>query len=60
MVWIGERASEAYCFTDHNNTASLALHRSFGFEVIAKDVWFRGILAEDRMILLRSSTVRVL
>lgn len=43
LQWIAERAEGAYYFTDAENTASIALHRSLGFVEISRSVTAPGI-----------------
>ncbi|MBM7768813.1 RimJ/RimL family protein N-acetyltransferase [Glutamicibacter nicotianae] len=36
LDWIAQRASSAWCVVNAQNAASLALHRSLGFEKVAR------------------------
>ena len=43
LDWIRRRDDHAYYFTNARNTASIALHKGFGFREIARAPQFRGI-----------------
>ena len=40
LDWIRERAAEAWYFANARNTASIALHRRFGFEEVSREFSF--------------------
>jgi GNAT superfamily N-acetyltransferase len=42
LVWIAERATEAYYFANSNNRPSIDLHALFGFKESARDFKFPG------------------
>jgi aminoglycoside 6'-N-acetyltransferase I len=41
--WISERAADAWFFTNARNTASIELHRRFGFEEVSRRFSFPGL-----------------
>jgi len=43
LEWIGKRAADAWCFVNARNTASIELHRQFGFEEVTRDFSFPGL-----------------
>jgi len=43
LEWIGERAADAWFFANARNTASIELHRRFGFEEVTRDFSFPGL-----------------
>jgi len=43
LDWIRERAPEAWYFANARNTASIALHRRFGFEEVSREFSFPGL-----------------
>jgi ribosomal protein S18 acetylase RimI-like enzyme len=43
LDWIGERAAEAWYFTNARNTVSIELHRKLGFEEISRRFSFPGL-----------------
>jgi ribosomal protein S18 acetylase RimI-like enzyme len=43
LDWIGERADEAWYFTNARNTASIDLHRRLGFEEVTRRFSFPGL-----------------
>ncbi|MEO7586595.1 MAG: GNAT family N-acetyltransferase [Arachnia sp.] len=47
LEWIWERSHCAFYFTDAVNTASIELHRHFGFVPIATAPTIRGVSADD-------------
>jgi len=46
LDWIGERAEHAWFFANARNTASIGLHRRFGFEEVTRDFSFPGLRFE--------------
>jgi ribosomal protein S18 acetylase RimI-like enzyme len=46
LDWIGHRADEAWYFTNARNTASIELHRRFGFEEVSRRFSFPGLTFE--------------
>jgi ribosomal protein S18 acetylase RimI-like enzyme len=46
LDWISERASEAWYFANARNTASIELHRRFGFEEVSRRFSFPGLAFE--------------
>ena len=54
LDWIRERAADAWYFANARNTASIALHRRFGFEEVSRRFSFPGLVFEGgRGILFR-------
>ena len=47
LEWIWERSHRAFYFTDAVNTASIELHRHFGFVPIATAPTIRGVSADN-------------
>jgi ribosomal protein S18 acetylase RimI-like enzyme len=43
LGWIGARAHEAWYFSSARNTASIELHRRFGFEEVTRQFSFPGL-----------------
>ena len=43
LEWIGEHAADAWFFANARNTASIELHRRFGFEEVTRDFSFPGL-----------------
>lgn len=64
LKWIWSRAPIAYYFTNEHNTASIRMHESLGFRLVARFSEIRGVTADDarsELILFeasRSSTGR--
>jgi len=59
LDWIGERAADAWFFANAHNTASIELHRRFGFEEVTRDFSFPGLTfagGEGVLFRLRFST----
>ncbi len=46
LDWIGGRADDAWFFTNARNTASIGLHRRFGFEEVGRDFSVAGVVFE--------------
>ena len=46
LDWIGRRAAHAWFFANAHNTASIELHRPFGFEEISRRFSFPGLVFE--------------
>jgi ribosomal protein S18 acetylase RimI-like enzyme len=56
LDWIGKRAPEAWYFANARNTASIELHRRFGFEEVSRRFSFPGLTFEGgEGILFRAS-----
>ena len=43
LDWISKRAQDAWFFTSAHNTASIGLHRKFGFEEVSRCFSFPGV-----------------
>jgi ribosomal protein S18 acetylase RimI-like enzyme len=43
LAWIAERADEAWYFANARNTASVELHRRFGFEEVTRRFTYPGV-----------------
>jgi GNAT superfamily N-acetyltransferase len=43
LVWIYERAPQAYYFANRLNLATIALHARFGFQELTRDFWYPGV-----------------
>jgi ribosomal protein S18 acetylase RimI-like enzyme len=43
LGWIGERAEDAWYFANARNTASIELHKRFGFEEVTRSFSFPGV-----------------
>jgi aminoglycoside 6'-N-acetyltransferase I len=55
IAWVRERADEVYYFANAQNTASLDLHRAWGFEEIGRASRIRGVeFTGGQGLLLRS------
>jgi len=46
LRWISEGAEEAWFFANAHNSASIALHRGFGFEEVTRQFSFPGLAFE--------------
>jgi ribosomal protein S18 acetylase RimI-like enzyme len=46
LDWIAERAPIAWFFSNARNTASIELHRQFGFEEVTRKFFFPGLAFE--------------
>ncbi|MFI2754946.1 GNAT family N-acetyltransferase [Cellulomonas sp. P22] len=47
LEWIWERSDRAFFFTNEHNSASIGLHRGFGFTPISIGPTVRGVSADD-------------
>lgn len=47
LAWIAPRADVVYYFTNENNTASIKLHESFGFQLLFAAGSLHSVLADD-------------
>jgi len=52
LDWIYEQDELAYYFGDDANTATVALHNSFGFQPVTQDFWVPGLADPDEPMTL--------
>jgi GNAT superfamily N-acetyltransferase len=58
LAWIGDRASEAYYFTNARNSASIDLHGKLGFVEVTRDFTFPGASFEGGVGILFRADLR--
>ena len=52
LEWLFGRTDCVYYFCDHDNVASIELHRTFGFTELARGIWFPGLFDPEVPLLL--------